>query len=205
MAQFTLSWNNTSVLASANVINLRALYRYKTVGGSFISTGFTPTNDMAKSVVTADTPELDENKVVETKVQSICTDNGPTDNDNGLQEAIEFACIVPTLTKTDTTGTIEVDTTGLDITKIRFTLRKAIDNTIVGTATTVNASISAPTSISKTGLIQTTNYYWQVELYATVNNIEIKSEVCSPYPFTTNSTIICDPLTDFIITSIEIV
>lgn len=203
MAQFTLSWNNADILANVNVINVRALYRYKTLGGAFVSAGFTPANDMATSVITADTPILDNNKVVEIKVQSICTTNGPTDNDNGIQEAIEFACIVPTVTKTETTGTIVVDTTGLDITKVRFTLRKASDNTIVGSAITANVVANEATTV-KTDLVGATNYYWQTELYATVNNVEVKSAICSPYPFTTDTPLICDPLTDFTISSIEI-
>lgn len=203
MAQFTLSWNNTTALASANVINTRALYRYKSIGGAFISTGFTPSNDLAKSAVTTDSPILDDNKVIQFKIQSLCTSNGPTDNDNGIQENIGFACITPTLSQTDTTGTATISTVGLDITKVRFTLKRASNNTTIGTPTIVNV-VSNSASNTKTELLSNTNYYWQIELYAIINNVEVKSEVCSPYPFTTNETPTCNPLTDFTITSIEI-
>jgi hypothetical protein len=203
MAQFTLSWNNADVVASSNVINSRALYRYKTVGGVFVNTGFTPSNDLSKTVITVDSPVLDDNKIVEFKVQSICTVNGPTDNDNGIKELIGFLCIVPTITKTETTGTIVISTVGLDITKVKFTLRKASDDTIVGTPTTVNV-VASSASDTKTGLVGATNYYWQTELYATVSNVEVKSQICSPYPFTTDTPPVCDPLTNFTITSIEI-
>lgn len=204
MSQFTFSWSNTSILASSNVINSRALYRYKAIGGPYISVGFTPANDLNKAITTVDSPVLDDNKVIQCKVQSICTVNGPTDNDNGIQEVIGFACIIPTLTKTENTATILINATGLDITKIKFTLRKSSDNTIVGTATTVNV-VAGLASNTKTGLTSSENYYWQTELYAIVNNIEVKSDVCSPYPFTTDAPAVCDPLTDFTITSIEIV
>lgn len=203
MAQFTLSWDNTDILLIPNVLEIRTGYRYKAVGGAYITDGFTPDNNLPTSATTSDSPSLDDNKVIEFIVQSICEENGPTDNDNGVQEVIGFACIVPTVTKTETTGTIVVDTTDLDITKIKFTLRKASDNTIVGTATTVNV-VSGSATTTKTGLTESTNYYWQTELYATVNNVEVKNEICSPYPFTTDTTPVCDPITDFTITSIEI-
>lgn len=208
--QFTLIWDNSAVLASSNATGQRALYRYKTVGGAFISIGFTPTNDLAKSVSTVDSPVLDDNKVIQFETASLCTSGGPTPNDNGIQEVIEFAAITPVITKDDVSSTITLITTGLDITKAKFTLRKSSDNTIVGTPVVVNVVSSSAATIS-TGLVYSTNYYWQVELYAIVNSVEVISSnfsyigsAFSPYPFTTNAPAVCNPVTSVTVTSIEI-
>lgn len=208
--QFKLDWLNSKVAASSNSISQRALYRYKAIGGAFISTGFTPANDLATSANTVDSPVLDDNKIVQFEVETICTLNGPALNDNGIQEAIGFACLIPTIAKTDTTSDISIDVTGLDITKARFTLRKSSDNSLVGssiTATPIANSISG----SATGLTPSTNYYWQIELYSTVNTIEvISSDVeylgapCSPYPVVTDAPAVCPPVTAATISSTEV-
>lgn len=203
MAQFTLIWNSIDLQTSTNSLAQRVLYRYKTVGGGFISTGFSLPNDLAITINTVESPILDNNKVIEFKVQNICTENGPTDNDNGIQEVIALVCLVPVLTKTTTTGTISIDLTGLDIIKVKFTLKKASDNTIVGTPIIVNKT-SNSAGTSATGLTSNTNYYWQTQLYSVVNNVEVISEVCSPHSFTTDPIAVCDPITAITVTSIEI-
>lgn len=211
MAQFTLNWDNTAVLAHPNSTGQRASYRQKSVGGAWITVGFTPTNDLPKTATTTDSPNsLLTNVVYEFKIESLCTVGGPTINDNGIREAIEFACITPVTGVTETTSTITLDVTGLDITKARFTLRKASDNTIVYGPTTVNR-IGDSIMLQAVGLTGSTNYYWQVELYATVNLIEVISSqvnylgvVCSPYPITTDAPAICDPITSLSVSSIEI-
>jgi len=203
MAQFTLIWNSDSLATNANATSQNALYRYRLVGGSYISAGFTPSNPLGISATTSDSPVLDTNKVIQFKVQAICTANGPTDNDNGVVEVIEFAAIVPTITKDTDSSDIVLNVTGFDITKAKFTLRKASDNSIVGTPTIVNKSGSS-ISFSQSSLSYSTNYYWQVELYATVNSIDTVSEVFSPYPFTTDAPAVCDPVTAMTITSIEV-
>lgn len=210
MAQFTLQWDNTDVLANSNAIAQRALYRQRSIGDPFISAGFFPANDLAKSVNAALSPVLLNNIVYQFKVQSICTQNGPTDNDNGFQEGINFACITPVITKTETTSNITLNVAGLDITKARFTLRKASDNSIafgVFTSNNVLDSISG----DAIGLTSATNYYWQIELFANVNNVEVVSshsdylgQACSPYPFTTNAPVVCDPVISATVDSIEI-
>lgn len=211
MAQFTLIWNNASLLANANDISQQALYRYKQIGGNYISTGFTPANDLAKTVSTVDSPILNDNKVIQFKTTALCTSGGPVDNDNGIQEAIEFSEVIPTIAHTDNSSSISLDVTGLDITKARLTLRKSSDNTIVGAAIIAN-NINNTIQASQNGLVYSTNYYWQVELYATVNNIEVKSSdidyrgsLFSPYPFMTNAPAVCNPATAVTVSSIEIV
>lgn len=209
MSQFTLLWDNTKLLLNSNNINQRALYRYRLVGGAFISTGFSPSNDLATSVNTVDSGVLDNNKVVQFKITELCTASGPTDNDNGIQEGIEFEAITPTLTQTETTGTIVVPLASTDITKVRITLRKSSDNTIVS-VNVVNNLANAATYV-QTGLVGSTAFYWQIELFATVNNVEMVSSstlyygtIYSPYPFTTNAPSVCDPVTSVVVSSIEI-
>lgn len=209
-AQFTLYWSNTKILSNTNVTAQRAVYRLRSVGGSFISSGFTPTNDMAKSVVSADSPSIADNVVAQFKIQSICTVNGPRDNDNGIKEAINFTCISPTITKTHNQATVNINITGLDITGARFTLKKTSDNSIVqppilGTVT------STTISYTKTGLVASTSYYWEIELYAIIDNIEVISSSdnylganCGNYSFTTDATPTCAPITAITVVSIEI-
>lgn len=194
MAQFTLSWDNSNVLANTNATAQRALYRKKSVGGAYSSVGFTPANDLAKAVDTVDSPVLDDNCVYEFKVQTICTVNGPTDNDNGVQEHIIFACIEPTVTEEVDGGNKQskasLDVSGTDITKARFTLRKASDNTVITGPTIVNRVADA-IELTSGNLVEGETYYWQIELYATVDGVEVKSSdsnqlgvPCSPYEIT---------------------
>lgn len=194
MSQFTLIWDSSPLAGNANAVSQSALYRYRLVGGVFISAGFTPSNPLATNATTADSPILDENKVIQFKVQSVCTAGGPSDNSNGLIEVIEFASIIPTITHTVSTSNLSIDVTGTDITKARFTLRKASDNAIVGSPTTVYTSGTSISS-SQSGLTYSTNYYWDIELYATVASIDTISQVFTPYPFTTDTPAVCNPVT----------
>lgn len=206
-AQFNLTWDNTDVNASSNSLHQRASYRQKSVGGSFITTGFTPANDMAKTVNAATTPStLLFNAVYEFKVENLCTVGGPTINDNGVREAIQFSCINPTTDQDHDSASISVNLTGLDITKVKFTLKKASDNTIVASSLVVKSGTSV--AYNATGLTPTTNYYWQIELYANVNSVEVISsqaayldQPCSPYPFTTEANPTCAPITAALITA----
>lgn len=211
-AQFTLNWDNTAVLAHPNSTGQRVSYRQKSVGGAWITAGFTPANDLATNVNSADTPNsLLDNVVYEFKVENLCSEGGPTINDNGVREAIEFACITPDTDQDFESASISINLTGTDITKVRFTLKRASDNTIIAGPTVVNRVANAA-SFNVTGLVPETNYYWQVELYANVNNIEVISsqvaylgQPCSPYPFTTDENPVCNPVTSLDVSSVEIV
>lgn len=198
MAQFTLTWDNSNVLADSNVVSQKLFYRYKTIGGAFIAGA-----DLSKDTKSVDSPILSDNRVIEFIIQCSCNENGPSNNDNGIQEEIEFACIVPTINKTYNQSTISLNLTGLDISKVKFTLKKSSDNSIVGTPVIVNV-VNNTASMTNIGLTEVTNYYYQVELYANVNNVELKSSVCSPYPFQTNALPSCDPITSLTVASIEI-
>jgi hypothetical protein len=210
MAQFKLIWNNSVVAVNPNAISQRAYYRQKTIGGVFISTGFTPANDLPKTASTANTPVLLNNIVYEFKVQSICTENGPTDNDNGIVEKIGFSCIVPILSKTSTTTNITFDVSTTDITKARLTLRRSSDNSIIYQQIINNSGGLIETMV--TGLTPSTGYYWQAELYATVGGEEkISSSVdnlgstCGPYIIVTDAPSVCDPVISITVNSVEIV
>ena len=91
MAQFTLNWDNTALLLEPNVIGQRAYYRRKDVGGTYISAGFSPVNDLPTSAVTTVSPALLDNVVYQFKVETLCTVNGPTVNSNGVIDQIDFA------------------------------------------------------------------------------------------------------------------
>ena len=209
MAQFTLQWNNSAALANSNAISQRVSYRQKSVGGSFITTGFSPSNDLAVSVTTANTPTLSDNVVYEFIVQTICTTGGPTNNDNGIVEAIQFGCINPSISKTDTASTINLDVTGTNITKARFTLRKTSDNSVVSGPTVVLVSGNAA-STTATGLTASTSYYWQIELYAIVGGVEVISSSgsyigspCGPYSFNNDAPPQCPAPTNLTVSAIS--
>jgi hypothetical protein len=197
MSAFSVDWDNTAVLASVNAIGQRVGYRRKDIGGAWITTGFTPLNDLPKSAANAVSPDLLVNVVYEFRVQAICTTGGPTANSNGIQEQIVFACITPTITKTDIASTISIDVTGLNVNKARLTLRKQSDNSIVyGPTTTLESG--GTIQATATGLIASTAYYWQIELGAVINGGGVLSSdpfylnaLCTPYNVTTNPPAAC--------------
>lgn len=208
-SQFKLDWVSSFVSANPNSTGQRASYRRKSVGGAFITTGFTPSNDLSTSANTVNSPSLLDNVVYEFKIEAICAVNGPTINDNGIQEILGFACIVPVLTKTETSVTITLDVTNTDITKARLTLRKSSDNSLVDLSTVNTVSNSITKTV--TGLVADTNYYWQVELVAVLQGVEVYSSdsnylgsICSPYVVKTDASVVCSPVTSIVVTSIEI-
>ena len=214
MVQFTLTWDNTPIVTNPNANFQRASYRERATGGGFISAGFTPTNDLPKEANTTDSPsDLLENKVYEFKVETICAANGPTMNDNGVQEVILMQCLTPEITPEIETVDIRIDVSDTDITKARFTLRRASTNDIVGTPITSTKGVLLANYIIAgfISLEADTNYYVQIELFSTVNNVEIGStladqigSLCGPYAFKTDPQPICSPLTSVEVSSIEI-
>lgn len=193
MAKFNLSWLNAAVIASTNALSQKALYRQKSVGGAWLETGFTPANPLPKYASSVQSPDVAPNKIWEFKTQCICTQGGPIDNDNGVQEQIAFACINPTLSSTLETATITLDLAGTDITKARFTLRKASDNSIAFGPYIGNRVGDVATALAS-GLTPGTQYYWQTVLFATVAGVEVNSTLvgqlavpCGPYNTTTEA------------------
>ena len=140
MAQFNLTWFNTAVIIDANVTGQTVSHRQKSVGGSYSSVGYTPSNTLPKTASAAQSPVLANNVIWEFKVEAICTVGGPTINDNGVQEGFKFACIEPSISNiTSTSATITLNVLGLDISHAVLTLLKTTDDTIV----------AGPTSVSK--------------------------------------------------------
>lgn len=218
MAQFTLNWDNGNILTNENALSQRASYRPRTGDGPWITDGFTPTNDMDKSENTADTPDtLNDNIVYQFKVEAICEVGGPTINDNGVREGINFICLTPSLTHTYKHGDITLDVSGTDITKAEITLKKSSNNALIDRAIidrvgdTIFMETPSPTRSPDIILSASSGYYWQVDLMADVNNEEVRSSridfigsLCSPYPFTTDAPPVCDPITSADITSVAI-
>jgi hypothetical protein len=209
MAQFTLNWDNTALLAEPNVIAQRALYRRKSTAGTFISAGFTPVNDLPVSATTTASPVLLDNVIYEFKIQTLCTVNGPTTNNNGVIEQIKFTCITPEIVSDATTTQINVICTDLDITKIRFTLRRLSDDVIVyGPVLALPAAGNVYSAIA-TGLVASTDYYWQYEMYSTINGVEVISSsvsylnaVCGDYPISTTAVSSCTAPEDLEVTNV---
>lgn len=212
MAQFRLNWNNIILISNPNVIGQRASYRQKSLGGSFITTGFTPANDLSTTIDTVDSANIAVNKVWEFKIESICTIGGPIINTNGLQEKLKFACITPVITHTANSSNITLNVTGLDITKAQFILKKVSDNSIIYGPVTINRVGNSISAVA-TGLIGSTAYYWETVLFATVSGIEIDSvsastpigigTACISTNFTTEASI-CLPVTGVDVSSINI-
>jgi len=203
MAVFTLTW--TPVI-TGNVTAQRANYRQKSVGGSFITTGFSPSNDLSTAATTTAKGSLFSNTIYEFKIQNICTEGGPTDNSGGISEQIAFECLTPTVTKTTTSGQAAYTGLPADITKVRFTLRKTSDNTIVSGPTVVTVAGNAAL-LNVTGLTVTTGYYFQTEFYTTLTSGEVISSqsgylnaVCGPYSFTTDTPATCPAPDSLVVT-----
>lgn len=203
MAQFTLAWDNTSLLSNTNATGQRASYRQKKVGGLFQVNGFTPTNDLPKTATTSDSPILLDNIVYEFKVEALCSAGGPTANDNGIIEQLVFVCITPTKSATHNSATIEVNVVDTDIVKVEFSLKRSSDNSVVSTAT-VNV-ISGLATRTVNGLTPITSYYWEYKLIANVANVETASTVCGPHLFTTIPDPVCNPVVSLSIHSVEII
>lgn len=200
MAQFNLNWFAAPVMVNPNATGQRASYRQKSVGGVFITTGFTPANPLAKTTEQVLSPNLGTNIVWEFQVEALCTEGGPTANDNGIQEVIRFSCITPSLSWDTEDATIQLNVSGTDITKAQFTLFKDSDDTIASGPVTINRA-GTIIQYQALGLTPNTTYYWTVVLFATVNGVEISSmavsqlgAACQSVDFTTDLDV-CLPVT----------
>lgn len=171
MAQFNLNWTPN---INANVISQRAEYRQKSVGGAFITSGFNPANDLSTSATTTQTPLLLDNVIYEFRIANICSEGGPTYNDNGIIESITFDCPVPSVTSTDTSITANITGLPTDITKVIFRLYASDGTTLVQGPTTVTTS-SGNASLIFSGLSSSTTYVVATQIAANVNGSEVTS------------------------------
>lgn len=172
MAILHLKWND-SLPATANTAAYRASKRIKAVGGVWITSGFSPANDLAPNIFATDAT-VNANRVYEFKVETICFTGGPTINNNGIQENIKFECINPDITADEANVSVHIDLAGTDITKARLALRRQDNNIIVSGPTIVN-NVADAIDHTFTGLIGNTAYYVTVELYATVDGGDVIS------------------------------
>lgn len=189
VAQFDLTW--TPVNTSGNATAQRAYYRQRSAGGSFITAGFSPVNDLLLINSTTRTPNLSHNLVYQMKVVNVCSTGALVENDNGVQEQISFVCIDPTLSATNNSATISIPVSGTDITKATITLKRFSDDVVVY-GPSVILSDGTNIATTATGLASATNYYWEYSLTALVNGVEVTSsnvayigDVCGPFATTT--------------------
>lgn len=162
-----------------NVVNQIVKKRVKGIS-TWDTTGFTPGNPLGAATVQASTV-IDDNVVYEFQVDTVCQSG--TVNGN-IVEGIIFACSSNN-TSTDTnSSSITVNNTSnlpLSITKVKFTLTKDSDSSIVYGPTTVNNTTGSVTANSGAVLTPSTAYTWHYELFAIVNGIEIGSSTASSY------------------------
>jgi len=208
MAQFNINWFNTAIILNPSSEEVRVLHRQKSVGGDYSYIGYTPANDLPKTASTSQSPILANNIVWEFRVETQCGEGLTTPNDNGNQEGLKFACLTPSISETETTATIVLNVTGLDITSGTFTLRKVSDDSVVSGPTTV-ARVGIAITHTATGLIAATGYYWDYVVYAIVNGSQIQSNSinqlnssCFSIDFTTDL-LLCAPCTAITISVIE--
>jgi len=209
MAQFNLTWFNTAVIINPNTTGQRVSHRRKSLGGAFTTTGYTPANDLPKTASASQSPSLANNVVWEFKVECICEEDGPTINDNGLQEGLKFECIEPSTSNLEeTTVTVSLNVTNTDITGATFIIHQDSDDAIVFGPTTV-ARVGNAITLNVTGLDPETDYYIETILYAIVNGSQIASNdanqlnaSCISNTFTTAADI-CEACTDIDASAIE--
>lgn len=210
MAQFNLSWFNTAVIINPNSIGQRVSHRGKTAGGAFVTTGYTPANDLPKTASASQSPVLGDNKVWEFKVECLCDEGGPIPNDNGNIEGLKFACLEPVISNIETdSATIALNVLNTDITSATFILHRNADDVVAAGPTTI-ARVGNSITWNVTGLDAETEYYVETILYAIVNGSQIASNdadqlnaSCISEDFITLADV-CAPVTAADITSIDI-
>lgn len=183
MANIVINWTPNT---NGNTINQRAYNRQKNIGGAFLTTNFTPTNDLSTVATTSTFTNATVNTVYEFQVANVCTVGGPTFNNNGIREGIVFACVTPTESHTDTTATATVSGLPSDITKVVFNI---LDNvgTPVGAVQTNTVSGGIATA-SYSSLTNSTVYIIRIQLIAVVNGVEVTSNLTNcQVGFTTGS------------------
>lgn len=209
MAQFNLSWFNTAVITNSNATGQRVSHRQKSVGGAYITAGYTPANDLPTTASNIQSPVLANNVIWEFKVECLCQVGGPIPNNNGNREGLKFACITPSLSWSTNTGTIVLNVAGLDITSATFILRR-LDNDVIQYGPTNIARVGNSISTTATGLDPDESYYWEIIMYATVNGVQIASndvnqlnDSCFSGEFKTDEDV-CGPITDMDASVVEL-
>jgi len=170
MANFTLNWTPN---INGNIISQQAEYRKKSVGGGYITIGFTPSNPMSISETSAIITGLDNNVVYEFRIGNNCSEGGLV-YDGIIKEGLKFGCVAPT--EIHTPSSIQASVSGLpvDITKVVFRLYDSAGTSLLSGPTTVNTASGSATN-NFTGLTSSTTYRVRVELVAIVGGVEVTS------------------------------
>lgn len=186
MASFTLNW---TPIITPNVLGQRGYYRQKSVGGTFLTDGFVPANDLPTSAITVARPGLLDNTVYQFQLANICEDGGPTFNDNGIQEFIDFVCSVPMTYDIEETS-ITVKFVGLpaDINQVQIAFEgKPLETIVV---------VGGNASHEYTGLTPNTEYTVTAKYGAIVNGAQLFDSVNTCSDTVTTAEIQCGPATN---------
>lgn len=175
MATFTLNWTPNII---GNVTGQRVYRRQKSIGGSFLTTGFTPSNDLSTSANTATIGSMVNNVIYEFQVANLCTTGGPTFHDT-IQEGIKFTCLGLSISPgTDPTTQINVEsnTSGTDIQTITVNIIETISGNLIETKT---LAATGSTTMTFSGLQSNMSYSFTYSYTATINGVSVSSFVCS--------------------------
>ena len=182
MANFTLNWLNPNV--SSNVINQRADYRQRTVGGAYLITGFSPTNDLAPAARSTTINNLLWNVAYQFQQANICTVGGPTYNTAGMVEFIKYQCTAITAVPTDSTVLVTVSGLPDDINSVILT-NNGVNQTVV--------PISGTASFNFGNLTASTAYTATAQYGSIINGIQYMDPavVTCSLNYTTNAPVQC--------------
>lgn len=201
MGQYQLNWFAAPVMVNLNATGQQAVYRRKSTGGAYLTTGFTPSNPLLKTTEQVTSGVLADNILWQFKVQALCTVGGPTDNDNGPIEGMKFACLTPSLSWDKFDATITLNVGANDVESAIFTLHLASDDSVIDISSLV-ARVGSAITYQATGLTDDTEYYWTYVMKNTVNGVLIASSdadqlgtSCVSIDFMTDPDV-CLPITD---------
>lgn len=212
-ASFQLNWHNDAIVdpGETNAQTQSALYRSRQSLGSFLSDGFNPANPLALNVISAQSKPLTDNMVWQFKIQTNCDVGGPSDNSNGILEAVNFVCIAPIVTFTYEASSITINTGTTDIAKAKILLFKIAvppaSDVQIG-ATVFPDKVGSSITHNVSGLLASTAYEWRFALGTTVGGTLIYSDIGSQlnayckYPFNTAAPPTCDPVTGLTVSSL---
>jgi hypothetical protein len=169
MGTRNLTWDNTGLAANTNITGVQVGKRLKSVGGAF---AYTPLD----KAITTHEATLEDNKVHEFKVQTLCTVNGPVDNTGGVKEGLTFACLLPQFFATTSTIKVVLNVSGLDLTKAKVRLFKVTGDVFVEEK--IPLKTGSEITAEFTGLTDNTDHYVTIQLYAMVGGVEQSSSLC---------------------------
>lgn len=188
MASFTLEW---TPIISSNVSSQRAYYRRKSTGGTFLTTGFIPSNDLSTSDSTTVKGSLLDNVVYQFLVANICEEGGPTFDSSSATEMIVFSCA----------GGIDIETE-MDSVTINYSNLPEDINFIKVTVNSMQVTLAVTdgeASITFPGLTPNTEYTVETVFGAILNGVQIyDTDITCSEEFTTDAAP-CDEPTNLIV------